>query len=202
MLTHGNMRSQIDNFPFFLEVKPGDSALSLLPPWWVPAGAGGAAGRAPRGPPVACAVCCVGGSVQMGPSRRGGLKPRTDWHSPLTASLSSSPLKPPLDAPPPLPGTSTSARPRCTWRPAAPPAPTPPSCASGRTSPRSGPTTLCACRWCWSCCTQRWAGKGARQGAALTRPRGARRARARHAAHTHTQAPGRALPAGHGQAAV
>ncbi|GBF88603.1 long-chain-fatty-acid-ligase [Raphidocelis subcapitata] len=35
MLTHGNLRSQIDNFPFFLEVQPGDSALSLLPPWHV-----------------------------------------------------------------------------------------------------------------------------------------------------------------------
>jgi len=35
MLTHGNLRSQIDNFPFFLEVAPGDTALSLLPPWHI-----------------------------------------------------------------------------------------------------------------------------------------------------------------------
>lgn len=35
MLTHGNLRSQIDNFPYFLEVAPGDTALSLLPPWHI-----------------------------------------------------------------------------------------------------------------------------------------------------------------------
>jgi long-subunit acyl-CoA synthetase (AMP-forming) len=35
MLTHGNLASQVDNFPFFLEVTPGDTALSLLPPWHI-----------------------------------------------------------------------------------------------------------------------------------------------------------------------
>ena len=33
MLTHGNLKSQIDNFPYFLEVAPGGGAGGLLRPW-------------------------------------------------------------------------------------------------------------------------------------------------------------------------
>ncbi|KAI8477469.1 MAG: hypothetical protein J3K34DRAFT_2620 [Monoraphidium minutum] len=35
MLTHGNLKSQVDNFPYFLDVRPGEAALSLLPPWHI-----------------------------------------------------------------------------------------------------------------------------------------------------------------------
>jgi acyl-CoA synthetase (AMP-forming)/AMP-acid ligase II len=35
MLTHGNLRSQIDRFPYFLEVGPGEAALNLLPSWHI-----------------------------------------------------------------------------------------------------------------------------------------------------------------------
>eukprot|EP00877_Chromochloris_zofingiensis_P004131 jgi/Chrzof1/13719/Cz08g09130.t1 len=35
MLSHGNLMSQISNFDYFLKVQPGDSTLSLLPPWHI-----------------------------------------------------------------------------------------------------------------------------------------------------------------------
>ncbi len=35
MLTHGNLRYQLDNLSFFLKPKPGERSLSLLPPWHI-----------------------------------------------------------------------------------------------------------------------------------------------------------------------
>ncbi|CAL8470153.1 g9695 [Coccomyxa elongata] len=35
MLTHGNLRYQLDNLNFFLKPKPGERSLSLLPPWHI-----------------------------------------------------------------------------------------------------------------------------------------------------------------------
>ncbi len=35
MLTHGNLRSQVDRFTYFLDVSPGDTSLALLPPWHI-----------------------------------------------------------------------------------------------------------------------------------------------------------------------
>jgi long-chain acyl-CoA synthetase len=34
-LTHSNLLYQINNFPYFLNIRPGDSTLSLLPPWHI-----------------------------------------------------------------------------------------------------------------------------------------------------------------------
>ena len=35
MLTHSNLLYQVDNLSHFLPVGPGESALSLLPPWHI-----------------------------------------------------------------------------------------------------------------------------------------------------------------------
>lgn len=35
MLTHGNLKYQMDNLSFFLKPKPGERSLSLLPPWHI-----------------------------------------------------------------------------------------------------------------------------------------------------------------------
>lgn len=35
MLTHGNLKYQLDNLSFFLKPKPGERSLSLLPPWHI-----------------------------------------------------------------------------------------------------------------------------------------------------------------------
>ncbi len=35
MLSHANLRYQLDNLHFFLAPRPGDRSLSLLPPWHI-----------------------------------------------------------------------------------------------------------------------------------------------------------------------
>ena len=35
MLSHANLKYQLDNLHFFLAPRPGDSSLSLLPPWHI-----------------------------------------------------------------------------------------------------------------------------------------------------------------------
>ena len=34
-LTHGNLLYQVNNLGYYISVRPGDSALSLLPPWHI-----------------------------------------------------------------------------------------------------------------------------------------------------------------------
>ncbi len=35
MLSHGNLAYQVNNLSYFVEVRPGDAVLSLLPPWHI-----------------------------------------------------------------------------------------------------------------------------------------------------------------------
>ncbi len=35
MLSHANLAYQINNLSYFVEVRPGDTSLSLLPPWHI-----------------------------------------------------------------------------------------------------------------------------------------------------------------------